>query len=545
MDVIYRLPKENGGASAEGCVRYDQEQELTDEQQQQVRENIGALPEVKTINITGLENTNLIQFSQEDLEEMGITAELMEAAMAGKVLIRVTCDAEDMETNVINMEPFAIPEEMGEFYALKGDSSRITISWQMGQAGFFTIFFYVAKDMSVGYALDNYYDPQIPEYCVSYGESQILSNSQKLIACNNIGAAQSKTFSFSKKISEITKSEFDAIVDAISSGKQVSVRCEYQEWNNYYIDHFFVIKYGKFVIYNGSAPAGSTDKCIYLLKDGRTLIELNTSYLYTGVGYSETTIPYNPSNKTITIKQGGTTKGSFTLDQLTDKTINLDAGGVQSDWNETDTDDPAFIKNKPTIPTVNNPAITINQGGTTKGSFTLNQSGAATINLDAGGEPVQSDWNETDGTDPAFIKNKPTIPQPENHQLLKSALSEAMGCQANTWHTLCEVTVPEDGAYQVSASVRAQPSTESTYSAVSACIEICEEGEDPTECQEIQLPRSGEYGTMAVPVEALRGQKIRLRAYSSSNFYAQAAPSAGKASATFIAAVRIGAIYQE
>lgn len=132
----------------------------------------------------------------------------------------------------------------------------------------------------------------------------------------------------------------------------------------------------------------------------------------------------------------------------------------------------------------------------------------------------------------------------ENHQLLKSALSEAMGCQANTWHTLCEVTVPEDGVYQVSASVRAQPSTESTYSAVSACIEVCEEGEGPTECQEIQLPRSGEYGTMAVPIEALRGQKIRLRAYSSSNFYAQAAPSAGKASATFIAAVRIGAIYQ-
>ena len=34
-----------------------------------------------------------------------------------------------------------------------------------------------------------------------------------------------------------------------------------------------------------------------------------------------------------------------------------------------------------TIPTVNNPTITINQGGTKKGSFTLNQSGATTINL--------------------------------------------------------------------------------------------------------------------------------------------------------------------
>lgn len=34
-----------------------------------------------------------------------------------------------------------------------------------------------------------------------------------------------------------------------------------------------------------------------------------------------------------------------------------------------------------TIPTVNNPTITINQGGTKKGSFSLNQSGATTIDL--------------------------------------------------------------------------------------------------------------------------------------------------------------------
>lgn len=37
------------------------------------------------------------------------------------------------------------------------------------------------------------------------------------------------------------------------------------------------------------------------------------------------------------------------------------------------------------IPTVNNPTITLTQGGVTKGSFTLNQSSNDTINLDAGG----------------------------------------------------------------------------------------------------------------------------------------------------------------
>lgn len=39
---------------------------------------------------------------------------------------------------------------------------------------------------------------------------------------------------------------------------------------------------------------------------------------------------------------------------------------------------------QPTIPTVNNATITLTQGGTTKGSFTLNQSSDATIELDAG-----------------------------------------------------------------------------------------------------------------------------------------------------------------
>lgn len=41
--------------------------------------------------------------------------------------------------------------------------------------------------------------------------------------------------------------------------------------------------------------------------------------------------------------------------------------------------------NKPTIPTVNNATITITQGGVTKGSFTLNQASGDTIALDAGG----------------------------------------------------------------------------------------------------------------------------------------------------------------
>ena len=52
------------------------------------------------------------------------------------------------------------------------------------------------------------------------------------------------------------------------------------------------------------------------------------------------------------------------------------------------------------IPTVNNPTITFTQGGTTKGTITLNQSGDQTIEFDAGSSSV--DWQD--------ITNKPSIP---------------------------------------------------------------------------------------------------------------------------------------
>lgn len=137
--------------------------------------------------------------------------------------------------------------------------------------------------------------------------------------------------------------------------------------------------------------------------------------------------------------------------------------GEQSDWLEEDTESLAYIKNKPTnvssfnndvgyltehqdlsdyvkeedlapvattgsyddlndkptIPIVNDATITLTQGGTIKGSFTLNQSGDATIDLDAGS--VSSvDWNDVQNK-PSFatvatsgdyddLDNKPTIP---------------------------------------------------------------------------------------------------------------------------------------
>jgi hypothetical protein len=78
-------------------------------------------------------------------------------------------------------------------------------------------------------------------------------------------------------------------------------------------------------------------------------------------------------------------KGLSTNDYTTEeknKLSGISAGAevnVQSDWNATSGD--AFIKNKPTIPTVNNGTLTIQKNGTNVATFTANQSGNSTANL--------------------------------------------------------------------------------------------------------------------------------------------------------------------
>lgn len=74
------------------------------------------------------------------------------------------------------------------------------------------------------------------------------------------------------------------------------------------------------------------------------------------------------------------TSGSY--NDLSNKPT-IPAAQVNSDWNAVS--GVAQILNKPTIPTVNNATLTITQGGTTKGTFTANASSDVTIALDAGG----------------------------------------------------------------------------------------------------------------------------------------------------------------
>lgn len=77
------------------------------------------------------------------------------------------------------------------------------------------------------------------------------------------------------------------------------------------------------------------------------------------------------------------TDNNFTT-ALKNKLNGIAAGAevnVQSDWNVTDTTSDAFIKNKPTIPTVNNATLTIKRNNTSVGTFTANASTDVDINI--------------------------------------------------------------------------------------------------------------------------------------------------------------------
>lgn len=82
------------------------------------------------------------------------------------------------------------------------------------------------------------------------------------------------------------------------------------------------------------------------------------------------------------------TSGSYA--DLTNKPT-IPAAQVNSDWDASS--GVAQILNKPTIPTVNDWTLTINQGWTSKWTFTANQSTASTVNLETWKLVTQTEYN--------------------------------------------------------------------------------------------------------------------------------------------------------
>ena len=86
------------------------------------------------------------------------------------------------------------------------------------------------------------------------------------------------------------------------------------------------------------------------------------------------------------------TSGSY--NDLNNKPTIPDAQ-IQSDWTQSDNTKVDYIKNKPTIPTVNDATLTITQNGTSKGTFTANDADDTTIEVS---DTTYSNFTGTDGT---------------------------------------------------------------------------------------------------------------------------------------------------
>jgi hypothetical protein len=71
------------------------------------------------------------------------------------------------------------------------------------------------------------------------------------------------------------------------------------------------------------------------------------------------------------------TNNVISVDGVTTSEVTLATVATSGDYDD--------LSNKPTIPTVNNATLTITQGGTSKGTFTANASSNVTIALDSGG----------------------------------------------------------------------------------------------------------------------------------------------------------------
>ena len=72
---------------------------------------------------------------------------------------------------------------------------------------------------------------------------------------------------------------------------------------------------------------------------------------------------------------------------------------------------------------IGNATVTITQGGTSKGSFNVNASENVTIEVNDG---AQADWDETDASSPAYIQHKPSVyTQTETDALLNAKADKA------------------------------------------------------------------------------------------------------------------------
>ena len=126
--------------------------------------------------------------------------------------------------------------------------------------------------------------------------------------------------------------------------------------------------------------------------------------------------------------------------------ITISGGGVQSDWNETDSSSLAYILNKPTIPAAQ----------------------------------VQSDWNENDNTSLAYIQNKPTISDPGFVKLVNGANTGLLSSIAVNYNTNIGNLAIIEGRGTAAIKIEASGSSAHAEGQSTKALGICSHAEGNT-----------------------------------------------------------------
>lgn len=154
----------------------------------------------------------------------------------------------------------------------------------------------------------------------------------------------------------------------------------------------------------GTGGGGNVDD---VKVNGTSVVDANKVAQIDLTPYAESedlaTVATSGSYNDLSNKPTDATQSASGLMSSTDKT-KLDgiASGaevnVQSDWSQSDNTADDYIKNKPTIPTVNDGTLTLKNGDQTKGTFSANQSTAANVVM----LPFDITGNTTIGFTPVY-----------------------------------------------------------------------------------------------------------------------------------------------
>jgi hypothetical protein len=181
------------------------------------------------------------------------------------------------------------------------------------------------------------------------------------------------------------------------------------------------------------------------------------------------TVTFNVTEELIKVNVNSVSGGGLVTSvngQIGDVVVT--ATQTQSDWNQTDINDPSFINNKPTIP----------------------------------GDQQQSDWNETDINKPPFIKNKPAIPTQTSE-----LINNGDGSSGSSFVTVGGLIPQVNSDWNASAGVSAILNKPTIPTQTSQLTNNGANGTNPF-ITALDIPTAGQAGTLVREVKNMTGATL-------------------------------------